>query len=397
MVSRILKRVAAAWVAALCFSSVSTPTRAADTGDFAPLFERLTVCQLFHLTPHGYLRVAASRFFTHRWDLAIVEALTRDARRRPPFQIDLRSTVHLQLAHASSYQAATTYAALAEHMRGNGITETSRSALAADASAAYRERLSREDLAGCFVIKWGNRYPDFVAQPMRQATWEAVTALFQPESAVAAFPVTSREQAEIDAGRLIREEIVELRAIRVAAYLFENEFALLRDDKGGFSGNLEDAPVVCTDEATTLWFFLDRLERAGLIKHFETQDGRFVHRRPTLVLPSDHFGVLIGSRRSGEFYAIDSWVEDGGLPPHIASIEDWFDQKERRSIVSIGDAELDDALSQARVSHGDEDGLLTKLRTHLARFAPADQTARPDGRPATCGFHWCGAPPLAAW
>ena len=394
MVFQIFARFAAASAAVVWLTAAPASARAAE---FSPLFERLTICQLFHLTPQGYLRVAASRFFIHRWDAEIIDALTRDARRRPPFQIDLRSTVHLQLAHASSYQAATTYAALAAYMRANGVAETSRSGLVAAASAAYQERLAQEGLAGCFVIKWGNRYPDFVAQPMRQATWEAISALFQPGSAVAAFPLSDREQAAIDADGLSREEIYELRAIRIAAYLFENEFALLRDDTGGFSGNLEDAPLVCTDEATTLWFFLDRLERAGLIKHFQTQDGRFVHRRPTLVLPSDHFGVLIGSRRSGEFYAIDSWVEDGGLPPHIASVEDWFDLKERRSIVSIGDAALDDALSQARVTHADQDGLLTRLRAHLARFAPDNQAARPDGRPGTCGFHWCGAPPLAAW
>ena len=383
--------------AVLWASAVPQPAQADQASTFAPFFDRLTVCQLFHLTPQGYLRVADSRFFTRRWDVGAVEDLTRDARLRPPFQIDLRSTVHLQLAHASSYQAATTYAALAGFMQEEGIGDTLRSGLLAAATDAYATRLEREGYAGCFVIKWGNRYPDFVAQPMRQAAWDAIIALFQPDSGVGDFPLTDREQAEIDSGGLTRAEIVELRALRVAAYLFENEFALLRDDKGGFSGNLEDAPLVCTDEATTLWFLLDRLQRDGLMTHFVTQDGRFVHRRPTLILPSDHFGVLIGSRRSGEFYAIDSWVEDGGLPPHIALIEDWFDLKERRSIVSIGDPVLDDALSQAKVTHADVDGLLTRLRAHLARFAPPEQPARPDGRPQTCGYHWCGAPPLEAW
>lgn len=368
----------------------------ARRGAFEPLFDQLALCQLFHLTNDGYLRVAKSQFFTDVWTRADVDALTRDARLRPSRRTDLRSTVQLQLSFASSYQAATSFAALGGFMDDEAIAAVSRADLADAAAAAYAARLAAEGYAGCAVIKWGNRHPDLFAQPMRRSTFDAVEALFGA-NAPSDLPLVAVETDAIGAGRLTEAEIVELRAIRIAAYLFEREFELLRADRGGFEGNLEDAPLVCTDEATTLWFFLDWLERRGLLTHFETQDGRFVHRRPTLVLPTDHFGVLLRNRRTGAFFAIDSWVEDGGIPPHIAAVDDWFAQRERRSVVSIGDARLDAALTAATVAHDDANGLFTALNAHLERFAPAEQTPRADGRPQTCGFRWCGPAPVDTW
>lgn len=368
---------------------------AAEETRFAPLFAALSVCEIFNLTPNGYLRAAPSEFYVETWDRPRVDALVRDARRRPPFKIDLRSTVHLQIASASSYQAAKAFAALSAFMRETGLRTISRSELLAAAAAAYRDRLVAGGYEACFAVKWGNRYPDVFGQPMRKTTWAAIRALFvdrRPDN----YPHKASEAAAVASGELTDAEILELRAIRIAAYLFENEFAVLKQDKGGFGGNLADQPLVCTDEATTLWFLVQRLERRGLLTRFATQDGRFVHRHPNLVLPTDHFGLLLRNLRTGAYFVVDSWVEDGGLPPHISRIEDWFDRNERRSIASIGDPVLDDALENGRITHEDKDGLLTRLRDHLAPYGPPDQPPRADGRPPVCGFHWCDLTPSEA-
>lgn len=390
-----MRRIISAVLAVLALGVAPQGARgetAFDPARFEPLFDTLSPCQLFNLSAAGYLRVSPSRFMRDRWTPGTLEALASDARQRPSFKIELRSTVHLQIAHASSYQAATVFDALAAFMRAEQIEALPRAKLIAAADIAYRRKLRDGGFIDCFILKWGNRYPDIFAQPMRESTWMAIEALFAPD-APTAFPESAAEQALMAEGRLTKDEIRELRAIRIAAYLFENEFATLRNDRGGFSGNMDDTPFVCTDEATTHWFLLERLQRQGLLTHFSTQDQRFVHRSPNLILPSDHFGVLLRNLRTGAYFVLDSWVEDGGLPPHISTIDDWFNKHERRSVASIGDATLDKALEDGRVTHRNRDGLLTALQAHLARFAPADQTPRLDGRPPTCGHHWCSRTP----
>ncbi len=376
----------------VAFGSGST---ADERSPFDPLFERLSLCEIYHLTPGGYLLLAPSIFLFDVWPLQAVDILARDARRRPPFKIDLRSTVHLQLASASSYQAAAAFRALATFMRETGYDAVSRISLAQAAQTAYRARLASEGYEDCFIIKWGNRYPDVFAQPLRKTTWRAIAALFETDAA-RRFALTEHERRFVDSGYLTEDEIVELRGIRIAAYIFENEFDTLKRDRGGFDGNMDHQPLVCTDEATTMWFLIRRLEKLGHLRFFSTQHGRFVHRTPNLVLPTDHFGVLLLNRRNGAYLVVDSWVEDGGLPPHISRIEDWFDRGERRSVVSIGDPALDKALLEGKISHDDGNGFLTRLETHLAPFSPPNQNPRPDGRPPTCEFHWCEREPSDA-
>lgn len=386
-------------LAALCAVATGpAPASAADqtAARFAPFFASLRPCQIYQLGSSGYLRVTPSRFYISQWSVETLREMARDARRRPYLRLDLRSTVQLQLSRASSFQAGTTYDALADFLERAGIKTIERAPFIRAADAAYRAALAAEGFASCFVFKWGNRHPDFFAQPMRLATWRAIERLFV-EGGAAQFPLNAVEEGLVADGTLDVDEVAELRNIRIAVYLFEREFAVLAADLGGFGGNLEDDPIVCTDETTTMWFFVERLAQAGWLTKFTSQDGRFVWRRPTEILPTDHFGLLLRNRRTGAYFALDSWVEDGGVPPHIASVDDWFDLRERRSVVSIGDALLDDALAEGRVTHADEDGLLTRLRAHLARFEPADQAPRPDGRPQICKYYWCGPQPIAAW
>lgn len=384
----------------LLLAAVQPSAAAVDLARFEPLFRTLSPCQLFHLTERGYVRVAPTRFYVVSWSTKTVREMAAEARTRRVFGISARSTIHLQIAGGSSLQASTAFAALADFMRATGIERLDRATFLQAATVAYQAALERGAYHACFVMKWGNKRPDFFAQPIRRSTWEAIRAVFAPGGANR-FPFTASEEAMVASGRLNRLEVLELRAIRIAAYILENSFATLKGDTGGWLGNLESDAIVCTDEATTFWYFVEMLREDGLIQHFESRDYRFVHRAarsfPFYLLPTDHFGVLLRQNRTGNYIVFDSWVEDGGVPPRISLIDDWIGKRDYIALVSIGDARLDVALGAGRVTHADKDGLLTALRTHLAPFMPEGHVTEPDGRPRLCNGVWCRDQPVDAW
>lgn len=361
-----------------------------------PYFESLATCQIEHLTWSGYLAIADSEYLVRTWrpddlDRFAVAAARRDGR------TGLRAARFLQLVHGSSFQAADAYARLAAWMRETGVDALERPDVEAAARLVFQRRLAAEGLAGCAMLKWGNRRPDLFAQPLPQETWQAIARLFREPERVD-FPLTEVEAQSIASGELTRPELLELRALRLAITIFERQYALMRHDEGGWIGNALDLSFVCTDEATTISFFVTRLRRAGLLTRFDQLAARFAHRGGEGLLPNDHYAPMLRNLRTERFFVIDTWLEDGGVPPYVDVLDRWLSWAERRPFASIGDPELDRALAKGLVEREDE-AWMARLDAHMARFEPEVATL-PDGRPDICGtseFFFCGRPPPPAW
>lgn len=361
-----------------------------------PFFDRLATCQIEHFTRSGYLAVAGSDFLVRTWRPDELDRFAAAAAERPA-RTGLRSARFLQLMYASSYQAADAYAALAAWMRETGTPELERPQVEAAAQLTFERRLEAEGLAGCAMLKWGNRHPDLFSQPLPEETWHSIARLFlEPERVD--FPLNEVEAETIASGELTRPELLELRALRLAITIFERQYALMRYDEGGWLGNALDLSFVCTDEATTISFLVSRLREAGLMTRFDQLAGRFAHRGGDGLLPNDHYAPMLRNLRTERFFVIDTWLEDGGIPPYVDVLDRWLSWAERRPFASIGDPALDRALAEGLVDRGDP-VWMGRLDAHMARFEAGANTL-PDGRPKLCGtggFFFCGAPPAPAW
>lgn len=74
----------------------------------------------------------------------------------------------------------------------------------------------------------------------------------------------------------------------------------------------------CVAEAINTRTYLDRLTRAGLLRHHHVVG--FIHRY-TIVL--QHVAVEIAPDDDSEHFAVDSWVGANGEPPEIVPYADW--------------------------------------------------------------------------
>lgn len=106
--------------------------------------------------------------------------------------------------------------------------------------------------------------------------------------------------------------------------------ALLETFMGGRNGTWRDhaanereaetepGQLDCIAESINTHTYLDRLNRAGLIRHH--QPGDFIHRY-TVVL--QHVAVEIIENGTDEHFAVDSWVGANGEEPEIQPYSDW--------------------------------------------------------------------------
>jgi hypothetical protein len=76
----------------------------------------------------------------------------------------------------------------------------------------------------------------------------------------------------------------------------------------------------CIDESINTTTYLRMLEREQLLRWHTVEDratrGWFIRGWP-------HTTAVIRDRKTGELYAVDSWFEDNGEPPHIVPLDKW--------------------------------------------------------------------------
>lgn len=411
---------AALWLAAsagACAGQAAPPSAPPSGHPSAPLSardlaDRVEACALLHLTGQGYAGLRGRAAWPEVLTRRSLRDLSRHALRRSP-PLGLRNSLPLQWQAGSSIEASGVYRTLDVLMADAGLS-AHQGLLSRDvatlARKAHRLRAARDGVGRCILFKWGNKRPDLFFAPLPASELDRIRALFS-DAAYARFRTDF-------AGRrwphgLTPREAFELRALRLAHFRFELNFEMLDRDAGGFQGNLrgEIGGTVCTDEAAIHEAFLRQVVvPEGLLTRFALiAPAQFAHRRPQPRLTgplggitqrvndvyglTDHFAPVL-RRRSGPplTLVLDAWVEDGGLPPHIATYDDWMARREAANLVPLfadagllHDARLDRRALAAtgrpvRLRHGlpAYDALRRALvRAHFAGHWPVPQ---PDPR-----------------
>ena len=94
------------------------------------------------------------------------------------------------------------------------------------------------------------------------------------------------------------------------------------DKAGTFAYLGEQGQLDCIDESVNTSFYLQMMVNDGLIRSHTVEDrghrGFFLNRWP-------HSTAVIRDLQTHELYAVDSWFEDNGKPPHIIPFAQWDD------------------------------------------------------------------------
>jgi hypothetical protein len=103
-------------------------------------------------------------------------------------------------------------------------------------------------------------------------------------------------------------------------------------DKAGmqFTASGDPSQMDCVDEATNTTSYLLVLKANGLIRH-HTVEGTMskenlakgiVKLNPVQYWP--HWTAVLKENKSGQKYAVDSWLFDNGENPAVVKVEDWY-------------------------------------------------------------------------
>lgn len=94
-----------------------------------------------------------------------------------------------------------------------------------------------------------------------------------------------------------------------------------RDLGGTFPGVFRNGQMDCIDEATNTTTYLRLLKQAGLLQWHS-----ILEPATRLPIPRNwwpHTSATIQDKITGVKYAVDSWFEANGQPPHIIELKQW--------------------------------------------------------------------------
>ena len=97
-----------------------------------------------------------------------------------------------------------------------------------------------------------------------------------------------------------------------------------------FSASGDSTQQDCVDEATNTTSYLLVLQANGLIKHHSVEGTMskenlakgLVKLNPVQYWP--HWTAVLKETKSGQKYAVDSWLFDQGENPAVVKVEDWY-------------------------------------------------------------------------
>jgi hypothetical protein len=78
----------------------------------------------------------------------------------------------------------------------------------------------------------------------------------------------------------------------------------------------------CIDESTNTTIYLMMMEQDGLFKYHEVEDRQ---TRGYFIFGLPHTTAVISEKRTGKVFAVDSWFEGNGKPPHVLPVDIWAD------------------------------------------------------------------------
>lgn len=94
-----------------------------------------------------------------------------------------------------------------------------------------------------------------------------------------------------------------------------------QDDLGGtFPGMGKPGQIDCIDESINTTLYLRMLDAEGLLHHHR------IGKRATrgfFLFGWPHTTAVVVELKGGTAFAVDSWFEDNGSPPHIVPLEEW--------------------------------------------------------------------------
>ena len=94
-----------------------------------------------------------------------------------------------------------------------------------------------------------------------------------------------------------------------------------RDLGGTFAGAFRPGQMDCIDESTNTTRYLQLFAEHGWLRWHSV--GRPATRLPLPVGWWPHTTAVIRERASGDEFAVDSWFEPNGRPPHIVDLPRW--------------------------------------------------------------------------
>jgi hypothetical protein len=126
----------------------------------------------------------------------------------------------------------------------------------------------------------------------------------------------------------------ERRAIAYAIGLMERQVgvAIGIRDKASMQWTASGDPTQqdCVDESTNTTSYLMVLQANGLLRHHTVEGplgednmlyGTLIGR-PVKYWP--HYTAIIRATKTGQRYAVDSWIGDNGENPSMTKVEDWY-------------------------------------------------------------------------
>jgi len=126
----------------------------------------------------------------------------------------------------------------------------------------------------------------------------------------------------------------ERRAVAYAIALIEKKVGarLGINDRAGmeFSGSGDPTQEDCVDEATNTTSYLLVLQSHGLLKHHTVQIPFSKGDLLKATLQGDpvkywpHWTAVLAEKKTGQRYAVDSWIYANGENPAVVKVEDWY-------------------------------------------------------------------------
>jgi hypothetical protein len=127
----------------------------------------------------------------------------------------------------------------------------------------------------------------------------------------------------------------ELRAVAYAVAWMETEVGKrigTSADRPGmdFRGSGDPTQQDCVDEATTTTSYLLFLQRRGLLKYHTVEapisKGNLLKAtlqgNPVKYWP--HWTAVLKDKKSGQRWAVDSWIYENGENPAVVKVEEWY-------------------------------------------------------------------------
>lgn len=314
-------------IGSVAFSAPSNATRVESRTQVvaSKLFESIDAGQVYELTFPMELRRSLIFDFEKPLSIGEVQVLSNEFVLGGRFakMFSPRPTVYRR-------HLETTFAKLISLMKAHQVSNISLVELAELAAKWISEQQANRMIGDCYLIE----SQEEAMLPMARwvcLSWRAQVAIDSLFArSIRSDDLSLAEEGSIRTGKMQLNELAELRALRAATEIFENETYLKSDRAGGFINNfrgelLGGFQLNCWNRAVTYNSFIEKLSARKLIRFHRLTE--MATKRPSIAddwSQGGHVASGIRNVRTGEQYVVETWYEKGGSPAHVLTYDDWF-------------------------------------------------------------------------